>query len=488
MLIKRISVFIVALLIVVLSTIGAFALPTDNNNGSSEVTYNSLNTPSEGSSQLSDGANAPKYIIEVFGNNAVSNDLRYYVNCISFIAHSDGQKYEILIWVDKSGMSQARLFFTDAEGKKLTNPSYPFIAQNEIDISNEDENNHFEIVLKKDSLVVNNITLIHELDYISNINVLKVSSTINPNEEAVTQNINVITDGSTTLENSDFEEDNNLNNIHEKDTTYTESTIPSEKEGEEKKINSKLLIALVVVIVVVLAIVAFFLLSKRRMDQSNKNQLRKKVSNTNFNNRQNNNLYVQKQDSQIREKRSMSIPPKVDTQSTKHSAILEIPIAEPQPIKQLYTPDSTDKKDAVNAQMKNGSTALSVCQKIVSTQFKTDKVLELPANCVPLYLNNIYALNVSSSEKPKFQAISEARSADYILVENQYLLINLLRFSGTSFKTYSDIQGISRCFDIKKNNVEIAPLGQKIIKFKPATIESNGTTFVLSQKGIIIVE
>ncbi len=485
MLIKRISVFIFALLIAMLSTIGAFALPTNNNDGSSEVTYNSLNTPSEGSSQLSGGANAPKYTVEVFGNNAISNDLRYYINCISFTAHSDGQKYNILIWIDKSGMSQARLFFTDVEGKNLTNSSLSFIAQNKIDISNEDENNHFEIVLKKDSLVVNNITLIHELDYISNINVLKVSSTINPNKEVVTQNINVITDGSTTIENSDFEEDNNLNNIHEKETTYTESTIHTEKEREEKKINSKILIVLVVVIVVVLAIVAFFLLSKRRVEQSSKNQSRKKASN---NNRQNSNLYVQKQDSQIREKKSMNIPPKVDAQSEIHSAILEIPIAEPQPIKQSYTPNFTDKKDAVNAQMKKSNTALSVCQKIVGTQFKTDKILELPANCVPLYLNNIYALNVSSSEKPKFQAISEARSADYILVENQYLLINPLRFSGTSFKTYSDIQGISRCFDIKKNNFEIAPLGQKIIKFKPATIESNGTTFVLSQKGIIIVE
>lgn len=485
MLIKRISMFIGALLIAMLSTVGAFALPTDNNDGSSEVTYNSFNTPSEGSSQLSDGTNAPKYIIEVFGNNAVSNDLRYYVNCISFIAHSDGQKYEILIWVDKSGMSQARLFFTDVEGKSLTNSSLSFIAQNKIDISNEDENNYFEIVLKKDALIVNDITLIHELDYISNINVLNISSTINSNEEAMTQNINIITDSSTLLENSNFDEDNNLNNINEKDTTYPESTITSGKEGEEKKINSKILIVLVVVIVVVLAIVAFFLSSKRRVEQSSKNQSRKKVSN---NNRQNSNLYVQKQDSQIREKKSMNIPPKADAQSEKYSAISEIPIAEPQPIKQSYTPKSTDKKDAVNAQMKNGSTALGVCQKIVSAQFKTDKILELPANCVPLYLNNIYALNVSSSEKPKFQAISDARSADYILVENQYLLINPLRFSGTSFKTYSDIQGISRCFDIKKNNFEIAPLGQKIIKFKPATIELNGTTFVLSQKGIIIVE
>lgn len=487
MLIKRISVFICALIMVVSSTVGAFALPSDDNDESNGVTYNNLNTLSESSSQLSDGATAQTYVVNVFGSNPISNELRYYVNCISFTAHSNGQEYDVLIWVDKSEMSEARLFFTDAEGKKLTNSSFSFVAQNKIDISNEDENNYFEIVLKKDSLVVNNITLIYELDYISNINILKVSSAIDSDEESVTQDINVATGVSATLENSDFEDDNNLNNIYEEDTTYTEGNVPPE-EDKDGKINSKVLIALIVVIIAILAIVVIFALSKKRTEQSNKNHSEKKSSNTNFNNQQNSNSYIQKRDSQISNKNPVRTQTSTDDQIKKHLTISDIPIADPQPIKQVYTPAYADKKDSVNAQIKNDNTPLNACQKIVSAQFKTDKVLELPANCIPLYLNNIYALNVSGSEKPKFQAISEARSADYILVENQYLLINPLRFSGTSFKVYSDIQGISRCFDIKKNNVEIEPLGQKIIKFKPATIESNGTTFVLSQKGIIVVE
>lgn len=503
MLTKKISILICTLLLVVSSTVGASALPL-NRDDNNRDTSNSLNTSSESSPRLSDDADTQKYTVEVFGNNAVCHDLRYYVKCLSFTAYSNEQEYDVLVWIDKFETSKARLFFTDAEGKKLTTSSLPFIAQNTLDVSESDKDDHFEIVLDNNSLVVNDITFIHGVDYISNLQVFKVSSTIKLNEDPLTQDSNAPTD-STSLESSEPEEHSSLTEIA--------PSLENEGNEEEDKTGGGLLTVIIVVLVLILALAAVFVFSR------NQDLVKKLLSSRSGDNKAKsvnceNNSAVQKQNPQVPKAVPVNAPPKADIPVTKTSPVLnQIPTCEPQPIKQSYTQNPTNEEivantnqiptqpimqphtqipsnegNVSNATASEINRALAICENLLVGQKRGDVLHELPAECIPLCLNNIYALNVSKEEAPTFQATRDAKSADYLLVKNQLLILNPLKFYGRDFKTYSNISGISRCFDIKKNTVEVAPYGQSIIEFGPAEITPNGMVFVLSEKGKISVE
>ncbi len=477
MFIKKISVLILALLIAAMSTVGAFAVPSEEETTIIGVTNNSLNNPSEGSLQPSGGDS--DYVIDVFGADALSDELFFYVKCCSFTVESDGEETDVIVWLDKSESSAARLFFSDANGEKVTQNKYPFVLQNNHSINkNELDNNQFKISVKDDSFVVNNKSLI-KADFIDNFDYYLSSANDSLSQTPVEE-----------IEMTTESDDSNgvFGNNTEKTEEVTDAEKPASKD-EEKGLNNKIFIIIIIVllIIILVGVIGFFIYKKRNEEDNDSDPTgggHPSGKDPRFSNRSSE---APLKEDRPRNSSPVIAPPTVDRNVSRPSPVLDIPVVDnPQPIRQTYVSSGAGDNNGNN--YRNTPVSNGQWKTVLSQQNSTNNIQTLPGNCIPLILKNIYSLNINNSESAQFQTVTDAHSADYILVDNQYLLLNPLKFSGSNFRTYSDIGGISYCYDIRKDNSEVPLLGQKIIGFQPATVIANGTTFTLSQKGKINVE
>lgn len=475
MIFKKLSAAICSLFIAAAFTVGAFAVATAPNVHNTNKAYGNLSNNSESTTVLSETTEPNTYYVDVFGQKPICNEVRYYKECMSFTAYYKGEAYDISIWVDKNGADNARLFFIGEDGKDLTQNNCEFISQNTEKISRNSENTAFKIVFKNNALNVNNTSLIANLDRIDNINALNASKA--PAQNVIIPVTPSITEAVMTEEASD-------EYIYTDIATNTELLQGnSEEENTEygkKGLTTAIIVIIAVVVVIIAVVISLFIFKKKASSEKTRNLDKQDIPVSHSNQRsttRNTNQF-----------RATDIP----TQNPQKSFIdiSGIPTAASAPIKQTYTADAPVNENIPPKAPKPQKQNLlqQTHNHIINMLFGKEPAVELPSNCVPVYITNIYELNISDAEKPKLATVTNARSADYIVLAGKYLYINPLKYNGTGLKAYSSIKGISRCFSITDKGLEIQPLGQKIDKFAPAGIEQNPSSIILVKKGKISVE
>lgn len=480
-----------------MSSVGVMALPdTTNSLSGNDVTNNNLHSTSGVDVAQSPEGAKYEYTVVVFGDKPISSESIYRKECISFIIYNAGLSYKIQLCVDKSSANKAEMYIADTELNELgVNEKYPFIKQKNKTISLGDEMNFFDIVITNSKVIVNDILFI-QADSISNVKKINVSSeNIVPGTVSVDNTLFYVNTPQTepTTDNDISKELNEKNEKNEK-----------EKNNKDNSDDNKLtLILLIVSAIAVIIVIADIILvfSRKQVNNEKKSEQKlkevpsKKSENVSSNSKPKKKRRSEKQEfdaiKRVNRDKEVSVNNtvlEIPEPDINQAVMVRIPTADPLPINERYT--FTDIAPNTTAPVAiNNASNLSV-QKLITAQIENDKIFELPVGCVALYLKNIYSLNVDDSTMPKFQVIDTMGTTDYILVESSFLFINPLRFSGKGFKAFSDIQGIEKCFCIKKKSNDncVLPLGQTILDFKPALVKSTGTEFVLFQKGTIIVE
>lgn len=476
MLIRRLLIAVCLLFIVATNTVGVFAFTTAPDDLNVDKTYGNLSNTSENTVVLSEVNEPNTYYIDVFGEKPICNDARYYKECISFTGYYKGEPHDISIWVDKYDADNAKLFFVEKNNKNLTQNNSDFISKNKEEISRNSENTAFKIVFKNNALNVNNISLISNLDRIDNINPINVSKV--PAQTTIIPVVPNIT------ETAMFEGTSN-EYIHTDMSTdeYLSPVDSGEKNtgDSSKKTIIAIIVAALVVVVIIAVVVPLVILKRRDSSQPTRNPDKQDIPVSRSNQRN--------KPRSANQLRITDIP----TQSPPKSTIdiPEIPTAVSTPIRQTYTADESFNNTTITPQRSQPQKQNPLQQAnnhIIKMLFGREPADELPSNCVPVYITNTYELNVSDFEKPKFAAVANANSADYIVLDGKYLYINPLKYNGSNLKAYSSIKAISRCFLITNNGAEIQPLAQKINRFSPAVIEQNRNPMILIKQGIINVE
>ena len=130
--------------------------------------------------------------------------------------------------------------------------------------------------------------------------------------------------------------------------------------------------------------------------------------------------------------------------------------------------------DAIDCIYKGDSQPTSLTRKKVSVKYFRD-----------------YNQNFFGDIPEKFTICDNERGSEFIVVDNKYLFLNFYKFNNfedPNFKAYSDIAGLSKCFDLISGNRKVNANNQKIKKLIPAEVHVENGQFVLDKKGEIYLE
>lgn len=210
--------------------------------------------------------------------------------------------------------------------------------------------------------------------------------------------------------------------------------------------------------------------------------------------------------------RSKALPPNIETstpkRTAKSSSNIDVPVNNaPEPIAYDSTVstdphDSNDsieytdaKYDGVDTCDKNTAVKKSECEELadaIDCIYKGDsQPTSLTRKKVSVKYFRDYNQNFFGDIPEKFTICDNERGSEFIVVDNKYLFLNFYKFNNfedPNFKAYSDIAGLSKCFDLISGNRKVNANNQKIKKLIPAEVHVENGQFVLDKKGEIYLE
>lgn len=466
MLKNRFFVLICTVLILLSFSLGTAALP-ERQSVVIEDTYVTSGENVGGGNPLPDSFEATdseyRFYVPVYGENPISEEVLYIVKVLSFSAVCDNSRYEFILWVEKSSNKAPRIIVTDESGKLVPDD----IAEDSNYRINQANNvTGFEIMIKSGRLIINDYLMLQNMSSIDDVEPCN----------------GIILSGDEKEETS----------IHQNDESTSEPELLSAKEekksGLSKDIKYIIFGILAVVAIIVLTMCIVLLTRKSQTDFLDKNQTYKhKAVDICKPQSSNSPSKGHKDASSIKSEKThvsnKDIPEARAAESEKNSIGLdELSVGVPKPQESLYVsriePRHESKKPETN----------DVYKSIYAVYSGTVSYDAVKANTLPLFVSNIYDLSINPSEMPKLNISNSRGAADYLLLENGELYINFERFYGSSFKAYSDISGLDKCFNIVSDYGATKPCGQRIVDFKPAKVIRKNNIYTVSEKGTIRVK
>lgn len=453
-----------------------------------------------------------------FTIDGLNDNARYYEKLLSFVAlGNDGEKYPVTVWVEKKSPNSYVMLLTDEKGedyhaegcielpkKKLNSTeTYTLIFYPSSLTIKTPEGEYSEYKLMSDISKFEEITVINK-------KVKKIASPVQSSETDAEPVTGAIQASGTTVGNNE-------------NTKGIVSTTAAGKDNDEGSISKSTMITIVVlvlVLVIVLIVLAVCILCrgnvagikkifKNILSKGNKQPAREKQPRKKKNSEQ-----PQPNDrSKIEPNyRSKALPPNIETstpkRTAKSSSNIDVPVNNaPEPIVYNSTVntglhdsnDSTEhadaKSDGVDTSDKNTAVKKSECEELadaIDSIYKGDsQPTSLTRKKVSVKYFRDYNQNFFGDIPEKFTICDNERGSEFIVVDNKYLFLNFYKFNNfddPNFKAYSDIAGLSKCFDLISGNRKVNANNQKIKKLIPGEVHVENGQFVLDKKGEIYLE
>lgn len=459
MMLKKLSSLLCVLLIIASFAVTCLAQPaTENgigNNGVGTLLTASLSAKAASGKQT--------YTIEIDGNDAIGTEEKVYTTLV--ITDNNGKEHgdiQLRIKKDESGKGVLRI--TNRTGNRIHyNSNNPYIKQSMLSNSTA-----FEIIFTNNTLVVNKITLIEDVKRISYESPIDLDNNSKPE-----------TTSSTNESLSTASADNEL------DTSKQADKNEKADNGGNKKaaISKTTIIAIVAVVAVaVLGTVGFIVIRKHKVDT--KPQFEPKYA---IESKSKKKIKDEKRTS----KNDVVSINKAKTSIKEHDNFSRIPVGIAEPIRYTvyfeYEKTSDLTEEAVMNESTNSQTKMDT-QSVVDVFLGKADISLFPETCLPILLMNSYDLSISDLMAPYFRVSSDKENAKYVVVDDEKLYVNPLKYNGNNFKAYSDLTCLDKCFTIMCDNNEVKPQGQKIINIEPAFLEKSGNDYILVKKGLLNVE
>ena len=457
-----------------------------------------------------------KYTFTIDGLN---DNALYYEKLLSFVAlGDDGEEYPVTVWVEKKSPNSYFLLLTKENGAlypikgcieaHMTEPlnrteTYTLIFSSSKLTIKIPEGKYTEYTLMSDISKFEEITIINK-------KVKKIASPVQSSETDAEPVTGAIQASGTTVGNNE-------------NTKCVVSTTAADKDNDGGSVSKSTMITIVVlvlVLVIVLIVLAVCILCrgnvagikkifKNILSKGNKQPAREKQPRKKKNSEQ-----PQPNDrSKIEPNyRSKALPPNIETstpkRTAKSSSNIDVPVNNaPEPIVYNSTVntglhDSNDgtehadaKSDGVDTSDKNTAVKKSECEELadaIDSIYKGDsQPTSLTRKKVSVKYFRDYNQNFFGDIPEKFTICDNERGSEFIVVDNKYLFLNFYKFNNfddPNFKAYSDIAGLSKCFDLISGNRKVNANNQKIKKLIPGEVHVENGQFVLDKKGEIYLE
>lgn len=457
-----------------------------------------------------------KYTFTIDGLN---DNALYYEKLLSFVAlGDDGEEYPVTVWVEKESPNSYFLLLTKENGALY--PIKGCIEANKYEELNRTET--YTLIFSLSSLTIKTpggkyreYTLMSDISKfkeITDVNkkVEKIASPVQGSETDAEPVTGAIQASGTTVGNNE-------------NTKGVVSTTAADKDNDGGSVSKSTMITIVVlvlVLVIVLIVLAVCILCrgnvagikkifKNILSKGNKQPAREKQPHKKKNSEQ-----PQPNDRSKTEPnyRSKALPPNIETstpkRTAKSSSNIDVPVNNaPEPIAYDSTVstdphDSNDsieytdaKYDGVDTCDKNTAVKKSECEELadaIDCIYKGDsQPTSLTRKKVSVKYFRDYNQNFFGDIPEKFTICDNERGSEFIVVDNKYLFLNFYKFNNfedPNFKAYSDIAGLSKCFDLISGNRKVNANNQKIKKLIPAEVHVENGQFVLDKKGEIYLE
>lgn len=453
-----------------------------------------------------------------FTIDGLNDNALYYEKLLSFVAlGNDGEEYPVTVWVEKESPNSYVLFLAKENGDLYDEEG----CIKEYMLKNLDSTETYTLIFSTSSLKIKTpegedpVILMSDIDKFEKITyvnkkVEKITSPVQSSETDAEPVTGAIQASGTTVGN----------NENTKGVVSTAAAGKDNAEGSISKSTMITIVVLVLVLVIVLIVLAACILFrgntagikkmfKNILPKENKQPARekqprkKKVS--------------EQPKSNDRSKvepnyRSKALPPNIETstpkRAAKSSSNIDVPVNNaPEPIvcdstvnSSLHdSGDSTEhddaKSDGVDTSDKNTAVKKSECEELadaIDSIYKGDsQPTSLTRKKVSVKYFRDYNQNFFGDIPEKFTMCDNERGSEFIVVDNKYLFLNFYKFNNfedPNFKAYSDIAGLSKCFDLISGNRKVNANNQKIKKLIPAEVYVENGQFVLDKKGEIYLE
>lgn len=503
---KRIIAAVLSVLTTLCLTLPAFAVRNINDTDS---TYEST-TPRAGLRE----SEPERYTFTIDGLN---DNALYYEKLLSFVAlGNDGEKYPVTVWVEKKSPNGYDLFLAKKNGDLYDEEG----CIKEYMLKNLDSTETYTLIFSLSSLKIKtpegeSVILMSDISKFEEITVInkkvkKIASPVQSSETDAEPVTGAIQASGTTVGN----------NENTKGVVSTTAAGKDNAEGSISKSTMITIVVLVLVLVIVLIVLAACILFrgnaagikkifKNILSKGNKQPAREKQPRKKKNSEQ-----PQPNDrSKIEPNyRSKALPPNIETstpkRTAKSSSNIDVLVNNaPEPIVYNSTintglhdsNDSTEhadaKSDGVDTSDKNTAVKKSECEELADTIdsiYKGDsQPTSLTRKKVSVKYFRDYNQNFFGDIPEKFTICDNERGSEFTVVDNKYLFLNFYKFNNfddPNFKAYSDIAGLSKCFDLISGNRKVNANNQKIKKLIPGEVHVENGQFVLDKKGEIYLE
>lgn len=503
---KKIIAAVLSVLTALCLALPAFAV---RNTDDTDSTYEST-TPRAGLRE----SEPERYTFTIDGLN---DNALYYEKLLSFVAlGNDGEEYPVTVWVEKKSPNGYDLFLAKKNGDLYDEEG----CIKEYMLKNLDSTETYTLIFSLSSLKIKtpegeSVILMSDISKFEEITVInkkvkKIASPVQSSETDAEPVTGAIQASGTTVGNNE-------------NTKGIVSTTAAGKDNDEGSISKSTMITIVVlvlVLVIVLIVLAVCILCrgnvagikkifKNILSKGNKQPAREKQPRKKKNSEQ-----PQPNDrSKIEPNyRSKALPPNIETstpkRTAKSSSNIDVPVNNaPEPIVYNSTVntglhdsnDSTEhadaKSDGVDTSDKNTAVKKSECEELadaIDSIYKGDsQPTSLTRKKVSVKYFRDYNQNFFGDIPEKFTICDNERGSEFIVVDNKYLFLNFYKFNNfddPNFKAYSDIAGLSKCFDLISGNRKVNANNQKIKKLIPGEVHVENGQFVLDKKGEIYLE
>ena len=503
---KKIIAAVLSVLTALCLALPAFAV---RNTDDTDSTYEST-TPRAGLRE----SEPERYTFTIDGLN---DNALYYEKLLSFVAlGNDGEEYPVTVWVEKKSPNGYDLFLAKKNGDLYDEEG----CIKEYMLKNLDSTETYTLIFSLSSLKIKtpegeSVILMSDISKFEEITVInkkveKIASPVQSSETAAEPVTGAIQASGTTVGN----------NESTKGVVSTTAAGKDNAEGSISKSTMITIVVLVLVLVIVLIVLAVCILCrgnvagikkifKNILSKGNKQPAREKQPRKKKNSEQ-----PQPNDrSKIEPNyRSKALPPNKETstpkRTAKSSSNIDVPVNNaPEPIVYNSTVntglhDSNDgtehadaKSDGVDTSDKNTAVKKSECEELadaIDSIYKGDsQPTSLTRKKVSVKYFRDYNQNFFGDIPEKFTICDNERGSEFIVVDNKYLFLNFYKFNNfddPNFKAYSDIAGLSKCFDLISGNRKVNANNQKIKKLIPGEVHVENGQFVLDKKGEIYLE
>lgn len=497
---KKIIAAVLSVLTALCLTLPAFAV---RNIEDTDSTYESATAGA--------GLREPKSEKYTFTLDGLNDNALYYEKLLSFVAlGNDGEKYPVIVWVEKESPNSYVLLLTDEEGevyhvegcielpkKKLNSTeTYTLIFYPSSLTIKTPEGEYSEYKLMSDISKFKEITDVNK-------KVKKIASSVQGSETDAEPVTGAIQASGTTVGN----------NENTKGVVSTTAAGKDNAEGSISKSTMITIVVLVLVLVIVLIVLAVCILCrgnvagikkifKNILSKENKQPAREKQPRKKKNSEQPQPNGRSKVEPNYRSKAMPeNIEPPTQKRAAKSRSNIDVPVNNsPEPIEEktaaensvhdngrgfsdFDAPKINESEKAETAQ----KTAVDIINKIYSGDLAEG---DLAFTTAFVGVSNRYQLSWNADEKVKFKVQDSKNSAAYVAIDSNELYLNFRQYNKSSglYRAYNSIEEIERCFDIYAGSRKIRANGQNIVKIVPAKIHVDNREFVLDEKGKIYVE